>query len=104
MVLAVVVLGLVPLPAVDLPQQSDKLAHALEYGWLMLWFLPVTSLRRRGQLAGALFALGGLIEILQSLVPYRSGDGADMLANAAGIALVLVLARTPVGEYLSESA
>jgi VanZ family protein len=41
----------------------------------------------------ALLAYGGLIEILQSLTPYRSAEWADLLADGLGLAIGLLVAR-----------
>lgn len=44
--------------------------------------------------------MGGLLEYLQSLVPYRTPEIADMLANVAGILLALVIVRGKLSQIL----
>ena len=82
----------------------DKLAHFLEYA--VLGFLAVRRQRRgfarrpspsfvRASLFGA--AVGGLDEAYQSLIPGRSTDAADFLADllgvCAGAAMALVYSK-----------
>ena len=73
---------------------SDKLLHGIEFFVLFLmvrhalsWKLPLRSA------AAALWSLflGGLIEILQTRIPGRSGDLSDFWADAAGIAAAALL-------------
>ena len=67
---------------------SDKLWHC---GGYLLMALPVSflcrSTARRIQVAAALIAYGILLEFLQGFVPGRSVEGADVLANSAGVIL-----------------
>lgn len=69
------------------PLPNDKLLHFLAFGALTL----LTERVAQGwwQLAagcGLLLAGGGLIELLQNLVPGRQFCWRDLAANAAGIA------------------
>ena len=84
------------LPAVDMPEElslvSDKLEHAAAYaaiaGCTALGFARPAALR--GALAAAV--LGGAIEIVQqAMVPGRSGDLGDWLADVAGVIVGLAL-------------
>jgi VanZ family protein len=71
----------------------DKVAHAGVFG---LYFLLLaasarhldlgTAVSRRGAAAVAL-AAGGLLELMQALLPHRSAELWDFLADALGIAL-----------------
>jgi VanZ family protein len=87
--LMVVVLSLLPgkdLPAVGI---SDKLEHVIAYAILALLgglaFPRATML-----LAVMLSALGIAMEICQIVVPGRSAEIADAVADAIGVGLVLV--------------
>lgn len=71
----------------------DKLLHVCEYA-LLAWCL-VQALRsptRPGvRLFAAAFLLstayGALLEVVQGWLPYRSAEGGDLIANAAGAGL-----------------
>ena len=80
----------VPLAAAHL---SDKDAHFL--GYVLLAFFPVLACRRT--LLGVLFAsaaipLGVALEFAQRLIPGRSFEPRDMLANTLGVCAGLALA------------
>jgi len=79
--------------------QADKLEHALAYGLLMLWFGQIFQ-QKLSQLttAGLLILLGVTLEILQSFTGYRFFEIADMVANATGVLLGWVWARTGAGQ------
>jgi VanZ family protein len=90
--LLVIIAGL--LPPRDLPHLriSDKLQHLIAYLALALWFGGLLAPRRYLQLALALLALGGGIEIAQGLMGLgREADWYDFYADALGAALGLSL-------------
>ncbi len=89
-------LALSPAPPQAADLGWDKLNHFSAFGTLVLlgglaWPAGL------GRLAWALLGYGGLIEILQTQVPGRSAEWADLLADGIGIllglALTLVLRR-----------
>ncbi len=71
------------------PEDSDKLIHALSFGWLMGWFSQVV-IQRRWRLVALLIAYGAVIELLQWLSGYRFGDWWDLLADAVGVVIVWI--------------
>ena len=77
--------------AMGAPVWTDKLVHGTLYAGLTIlfaWGYPATS----GWILGA--ALGGygaVMEGLQLTLPYRSGSAADVVANCAGISIMLLL-------------
>lgn len=81
---------------------ADKLGHALLFG-LMAWFacgsFETLGLRRRGALAAlSAAAYGVVLDLLQTLVPGRSADALDMMADTVGAlggAIMAILIRTP---------
>jgi VanZ family protein len=86
-------------PDVPLPFSSaDKVKHALAFavvGYSYLrsvkFLLPhweVWSRRRLG--ASLALGLGALLELLQALVPYRTAEFADLVADAVGIGFALL--------------
>lgn len=100
LIVLVTVLSLIPMgaPPVHIPN-GDKLNHALAYITLTWWFgqLQAPRLRARTGLVLALLGYGVAIELAQSLTGYRSADAADLAANGVGIALGLMVLRTPAG-------
>mgnify|MGYP006281247473 CR=1 FL=1 len=64
----------------------DKLKHSAGYFCLMLCGdLGFATGRRLATKAAAVFAYGGLLEILQHFLPYRHFSLSDAAANLAGI-------------------
>lgn len=95
--LGLLVLSLLPVPGPPpaIPHW-DKLLHTLAYTLLMGWAVPLcTTTRHRAYTALALLAWGLLIEALQGLLPWRSIELADVVANALGVGLGSLLALTP---------
>lgn len=103
LVLASIAVALLPAPAgMGSIAFGDKIAHAGAFAFLMLWYAQIYSGRRdRVRCASGLAVLGFVIELLQSLVPYRSADGWDLVADCAGVGLGLLLAQTRLGGLLS---
>lgn len=94
LLLVISVLALAPAPPKALDTGWDKLNHFGAFGALAIsaCFATRASARHAAGVAAALLAYGGLIEILQTFVPPREGDWADLLADAIGIALGLAVA------------
>ena len=92
---AVVVLigSMIPIKADVSTGHLDKLIHVCEYlvfAWLLVQAIRVGRVVTRDYLLWAWIyatSYGLLIELLQSLVPWRSGDLGDALANAIGAAI-----------------
>lgn len=89
------------LPSAELPQVpvgGDKVEHFLAYALLAAAAMQLHA--RRTTLwrpALGLLLMGALIEVLQAtLTSSRSGDAADLLADALGVLFGLVLAWTPL--------
>lgn len=81
----------------------DKLLHLAAFAALAAWFGALMTYSRYAPLALALATLGLLIEGLQWLTGYRSAELFDWLADLAGIAVGLAIARplvAPVLEYV----
>ncbi len=62
----------------------DKVFHILGFAWLTYFALRVFSERVGFTIVG-LFLYGLLIEALQGISGYRTAEGADVIANLAGI-------------------
>ncbi len=95
---AVTVAALLPLPGPEsAPAHTDKLLHALTFAVLTAWFegFP-TSTGARIRTIVALLLYGAAIEGAQALTGYRQADPFDFLADAAGVAGGLLLARAGI--------
>jgi VanZ family protein len=78
---------------------NDKVMHSGAYCLLMLWF---SGLYRRSlylAIGAVLLTLGVGLDFLQSFTRTRSLDWHDMVANAAGVVLGLVLAFYLLGGW-----
>ena len=73
---------------------DDKVAHALSYFLLMIWFAGLYARRRHALIALMLLGFGAALELAQARLPYRFFDPRDLLANTAGIVLGLTLSFT----------
>jgi VanZ family protein len=87
-------LALTPQPPHEVSLGWDKLNHGSAF--LVLAFVGAQirrpTVRHLITLALALLAFGGAIEIIQSFVPGRSAEWLDLLADAVGATLGLLLA------------
>lgn len=86
------VLALLPVGGPVLFAWSDKAIHFTGFAILAAWFIVALDARRAPAVAAALAAYGVLVELLQSLTPYRSADVFDVLSDAAGIGAGWLLA------------
>ena len=77
-----------------LPYQ-DKLMHALAYFALTFWFLQIYHIRHH-RFGWVVFfiGLGLLLEYLQGFDPNRYSETGDMLANALGAVVAVMLSAT----------
>ncbi len=73
---------------------SDKIEHAAAYAIVALFgALGFVRPRQQAAVAVILVGLGGVLELLQLLVPGRMCDPADAVANAAGVLTGLLAAK-----------
>lgn len=88
----VLVLSLAPATPTSLTTGWDKTNHL--FGFAVLALLGLRSYPgRTATVLLALLAYGGLIEVLQSLTPYRLAEWADLLADGLGLLTGAALAR-----------
>ena len=101
MIAAVItVLSLIPNSELPDIRVSDKIEHMLAYVALSFCFASVVVRRDWFWLVVILLAFGALIELAQGLMSLgRSADARDLLADAVGIAIGLLLALTPLGGW-----
>ncbi|HRQ66565.1 MAG TPA: hypothetical protein PKZ76_17140 [Xanthomonadaceae bacterium] len=80
---------------------ADKLYHvagfALLSGWAALLFESQRALLLRGLM---LVAFGAAMEGVQAVLPWRSADLGDFVANVGGVALGLTISFTPLARAL----
>lgn len=83
-----------PAPPAAAATFGDKINHAAAFAVLAF---SARLAWPRGSAAAvwvALLAYGGFIEVVQTFIPGRSGEWADLAADAAGIAIGLLLHRS----------
>ena len=97
LIVLVVYLSLVsdPVPIdTGLPYQ-DKLLHTLAYFSLVFWFMQIYHVRQHVFFWVVFFlCLGLLMEYLQGFESGRYAEAGDMVANALGVVIALVLSKT----------
>ena len=98
----VVFLSLTPAPPRVLAFPGmDKVGHACAYGLLMFWFGLIFKPGRKYRILGLGFVIMGIIlEFIQRSTGFRSFEWVDMAADAFGVAMGWVLARTPLAALL----
>lgn len=98
--LAGVVLSLIPMPPLPLNvDYADKWQHLLGLGLMMLYAGMLFPRERRWAALGLLI-YGIKIEMLQLLVPWRSAEWMDIVADALGIGLGWCLLLSPLQHAL----
>lgn len=97
---AILWLAISPLPRIMPPVTwSDKVLHLVVFCGLMVWFAALFPRRHYLAVLIALLLYGLLMEFLQSMVPDRAAEFADVVADIAGLLLGWVLARTGLARW-----
>ena len=100
---AIFMMAIVPaLWATAIPQSwsaTDKWLHGLTFMLLALWYTGQYAPESYWRIAVGLSAYGALIEIGQSMIPYRSAEWGDLVADIAGIAVGLAIAMVLTGGW-----
>ena len=100
-VLALVVLCVLPESPDPLGvRHADKLYHVAGYALLAAGTVQVYAGSALAWRLLALLALGVLLEGVQALLPWRSADPMDALANTVGVLAGAALAFTPAATLL----
>ena len=82
-----------PDPGIKVPY-FDKIGHTLAYFVLMGWFAQLYHAKKlRIIYALSFVAMGVAMEYVQSFDPARMAEFADMVANASGVLLALLITR-----------
>ncbi len=93
------VFGFWPRSAIRMIGSVDKWIHAFMFLFLTVWYSGQYARPDYWRIGIGLVAFGGVIELIQRSLPFRSGDPADMAANVAGIVLGFALAFAGVGGW-----
>jgi hypothetical protein len=103
MMLFVTWMALTPDPAITLSfTYGDKLLHACTFCGLTGWWGNIYRGRwARVWIAMGCLAFGVFVELAQWLDPPRDASGWDVLADAIGILVALLLLRTPLARVLA---
>lgn len=90
-------------PAMPEMQQTkwltDKSLHGLTFAFLTVWFSGQYARRSYWHLALGMLAFGGLIEVCQRMLTYRSAEAMDLVADAIGVAAGLLVALAGAGGW-----
>ena len=78
---------------------SDKWLHLLTFLFLSLWFTGQYARSSYWRLAIGLTAFGVLIELGQGMIPYRSAEWMDLVADIGGIGIGLIIAVAGLGGW-----
>jgi VanZ family protein len=101
--LAIVVGSLLPGPLIAVVSTWDKLQHAIAYGLLTFWLLGLLERSRYLWAAAITLALGVAVEVAQGLLTAtRIGDPLDIVANATGVGLALLIAWLGLGGWAEQ--
>ena len=98
MLLIVGILSLMPAPEVGV---SDKLSHLVTYFFLGGWFglLAANRVALGWTIAGLVF-YGVLLELLQGMTVYRYAEWGDVIANASGTVIGIMLYFSPLSRAM----
>ena len=105
--LPLIVLAAALTPAVwHLPENSvlvwielDKLLHGLTFALLALWYTGQYARGSYWLIALGLIVYGGLIEVFQSWLPYRTAESGDLTADVVGIVFGMTIALLATGGW-----
>ena len=82
----------------DIPN-FDKWLHAVAFCLLAIWYCGQYARNTFVWIACGLVVYGALIEMGQALVPYRTAEWGDLLADCLGIALGIIIAVLGAGGW-----
>jgi len=103
MLAIIVVLMAMPTPKLDVQVAfADKWVHIAAFAWLAAWLAQLYRPSRDLWLRGlGLIAFAAGTELMQAVIPWRSGDLMDWMADVIGVLLGLLVALTPAARSLA---
>ncbi len=78
---------------------SDKWLHGITFAFLTVWFSGQFARRAYWRLALGMLAFGGLIEVCQYFLEYRSAELLDLVVDVIGIIAGLAIAFAGAGGW-----
>ncbi len=102
LLLAVLFATIMPTLWLPIPSRlplADKWLHLLTFLFLSLWFTGQYSRKSYWRLVLGLVAFGVLIELGQEMIPYRSAEWKDLVADIGGIGIGLAIAVAGLGGW-----
>ena len=103
LLILVMIAAMVPkLPFDDLAMHfkiTDKVMHIVAFTFLAVWFSGQYEKRSYWRIAMGLIAFGVLIELIQGTVSYRRSEWLDLVGNASGIVIGLIIAFIGIGGW-----
>lgn len=78
---------------------ADKWLHLLTFLFLSVWFAGQYARSSYWRLLVGLTAFGVLIELGQGMIPYRSAEWMDLVADIGGIGIGLIIAVAGLGGW-----
>jgi len=78
---------------------SDKVLHVATFAFLASWFCGQYDRHSYWRIVLGLIAFGALIELIQSMLSYRTSEWLDMYADGIGIAIGLCIALLGAGGW-----
>jgi len=101
--LAIIIGSLLPGPLIAAVSTWDKLQHAAAYGLLTFWLLGLLERSRYLWAAAITLGLGVAVEVAQGLLTAtRFADPLDIVANATGVGLALLIAWLGLGGWAEQ--
>ncbi len=104
-VLLLAVLALMTMPTIWLwppPSKTvlaDKLVHIITFLLLSVWFAGHYSRSAYWRLMVGLTAFGAMIELGHAVIPYRTAEWTDLVADVGGIGIGLTIAMAGLGGW-----
>ena len=77
----------------------DKWLHSITFVFLAIWFSGQYQTRSYWRIGVGLILFGVLIEVCQRMVTYRSAELFDIVADAGGITVGLIVAAAGIGGW-----
>lgn len=78
---------------------TDKWLHGLTFAFLTVWFSGQYARRSYWRVAVGMLAFGGMIELCQRMLSYRSAETMDLLADTIGILVGILIAVAGAGGW-----
>ncbi len=102
-VITIFVLCTIPSPQLVSVSYADKIQHFVAFAAVSFLF-RLAYPQNPGKAYFAAFILGGAVELVQAMIPWRSAEWLDLLADSMGIVLcMLVVELTPIKKYIRRS-